>query len=261
MSARGAARRFPLYSFLARESPASLPAQPGVAPSPFTSPSNPFAPTKASPLARSWTAPKYSLRRQKKLRIEAANLGYPEDVLPPPFVKPNAHLRPKPSQRLDQTRRALAPSQHVPASKVLAELGLEKYGPYAGRKGAPFKGKMWERKKEERTQELARLLAGADQKIAAWKKVRFPSFPSISNATLTLCLPFHLAWSSLDPFSLPHRPRRTSRPRASPHCRSELVAIPFSPCAAVRDSRGLRLMDEAPAAVYWTRLLRRGRQG
>lgn len=172
LSAKGAARRFPLYSFLARECPSSLPQQPGVAPSPFSSPSNPFAPTKASPLARSWTAPKYSLRRQKKLRLEAANLGYPQDVLPPPFTKLNAQLKPKPAQRLAPERRALAPSQHVPASKVLGELGLEKYGPYAGRKGAPFKGKIWERKKEERTQELAKLLAGADQKIAAWKKVR-----------------------------------------------------------------------------------------
>ncbi|GAA5839940.1 hypothetical protein JCM11251_006567 [Rhodosporidiobolus azoricus] len=170
MSAKQAARRFPLYSFLARESPASLPTQPGAAPTPFAGPSNPFAPTKSSPSARSWSAPKYSLRRQKQLRREAEALGYPADVLPPSFVKANAP--PTAASRLDPARRTLAPSQHVPESKVLADLGLEKRGPYAGRKGAAFKGKMWERKKEERVVELARLLQGADAKAAAWRKTQ-----------------------------------------------------------------------------------------
>ncbi|GAA6016311.1 hypothetical protein JCM10207_000465 [Rhodosporidiobolus poonsookiae] len=168
MSAKQAARQFPLYSFIARESPASLPSQPGAAPLPFAGPSNPFAPTKSNPLARSWTAPKYSLRRQKKLRQQADALGYPADVLPPKFVKANA--LPPALERLAATRRTLAPSRHVPESQVLARLALEKRGPYSGRKGAPFKGKMWERKKEERTAELARLLAGADDKVTAWKK-------------------------------------------------------------------------------------------
>ncbi|GAA5915876.1 hypothetical protein JCM6882_001746 [Rhodosporidiobolus microsporus] len=170
MSAKQAARRFPLYSFLARESPASLPSQPGAAPSPFAGPSNPFAPTKSSAAARSWTAPKYSLRRQKQLRREADALGYPADVLPPSFIKANAP--PPAASRLDPARRALAPSQHVPESQVLAELGMVKRGPYAGRKGAAFKGKIWERKKEERTADLARLLEGADAKAAAWRKTQ-----------------------------------------------------------------------------------------
>ncbi|GAA5873133.1 hypothetical protein JCM8547_006801 [Rhodosporidiobolus lusitaniae] len=170
LSAKAAARRFPLHSFLARESPASLPAQPDLAPSPFAGPSNPFHPTKSNPLARSWTAPKYSLRRQKKLQQEALARGYPDDVLPLPFTKHNA--RPSAAPRLDPARRTLAPSQHVPESQVLGELGLEKRGPYAGRKGAPFKGKIWERKKEERTAELARSFDGADAKIAAWKKAQ-----------------------------------------------------------------------------------------
>ncbi|BGP17716.1 hypothetical protein JCM10213_005296 [Rhodosporidiobolus nylandii] len=174
MSAKAAARRFPLYSFLARESPASLPAQPGAPPLPFapssSSSPNPFAPTKSNPAARSWTAPKYSLRRQKQLRREAAALGYPADVLPPPFVKANA---PAPAAvRLSEDRRTLAPSVHVPESQVLAALGMDKRGPYAGRKGAAFKGKIWERKKEERVAELKRLLEGADAKAAAWRKAQ-----------------------------------------------------------------------------------------
>lgn len=48
---------------------------------------------------------------------------------------------------------------------------MEKSGPYAGRKGAAFKGKIWERKKEQRVADLKRLLEGADAKAQAWKKV------------------------------------------------------------------------------------------
>ncbi|GAA6040496.1 hypothetical protein JCM8097_005434 [Rhodosporidiobolus ruineniae] len=167
LSAKQASRRFPLYSFLARESPSSLPSQPGAAPLPFASTSNPFLPTKTNPAARSWTAPKYSLRRQKQLRQEAAARGWPQDVLPPSIPSSSSS---KP--RLSPERRILAPVAHVPESKVLAGLKMEKRGPYAGRKGAPFKGKIWERKKQDRVDELARLLEGADAKAAAWRKTQ-----------------------------------------------------------------------------------------
>ncbi|GAA5998462.1 uncharacterized protein JCM10292_002712 [Rhodotorula paludigena] len=174
MSAKAAARRFPLYSFLARESPASLPATPGAQPGPFAGTSNPFAPSKASPLARSWDAPRYSLRRQKKLRREAEALGLPADALPPsPSLKlSSSPLASSPAARLSPERRRLQSTPHVPASKVLDGLGLDKYGPYAGRKGAAFKGKLWERKKEQRTADLAKLLEGADAKAAAWRKTQ-----------------------------------------------------------------------------------------
>ncbi|GAA5823582.1 hypothetical protein JCM3770_002791 [Rhodotorula araucariae] len=178
MIAKSAARRFPLYSFLARESPASLPVAPGAAPTAFAGSSNPFEPTKASPDARSWTAPKYSLRRQKKLRREADALGLASDVLPPPFRKSplaaaSPALAPAPAAaRLDPARRRFQSSPQVPASKVLDALGLDKYGPYAGRKGAAFKGKLWERKKEERTAYLAKLLDAADAKADAWRRTQ-----------------------------------------------------------------------------------------
>ena len=179
MSAKSAARRFPLYSFLARESPASLPATPGAEPSAFAGASNPFAPTKASPEARSWTAPRYSLRRQKMLRREAEALGLADDVLPPsplakssPLASTSTSPDPTPAARLDPARRRLQSSPHIPATKVLDALALDKFGPYAGRKGAAFKGKLWERKKEARVAHLAKLLEGADAKAEAWRKVR-----------------------------------------------------------------------------------------
>ncbi|GAA5902084.1 hypothetical protein JCM8208_002473 [Rhodotorula glutinis] len=177
MSAKSAARRFPLYSFLARESPASLPTTPGAEPTAFAGASNPFAPTKASPEARSWTAPRYSLRRQKKLRREAEALGLAVDVLPPsPLAKSSPLASPSPDStpaaRLDPARRRLQSSPHVPATKVLDALALDKFGPYAGRKGAAFKGKLWERKKEARVAHLAKLLEGADAKAEAWRKTQ-----------------------------------------------------------------------------------------
>ncbi|GAA5986143.1 hypothetical protein JCM11641_004724 [Rhodosporidiobolus odoratus] len=170
MSAKAAARRLGIYSFLARESPSSLPAQPGQSPLPFAGTSNPFAPSKSNPNARSWTAPKYSLRRQQALRQQAAALGLPSDILPPPFINPNS--LPSSLLKLDQGRRILAPSVHVPESSVLKELGMEKRGPYSGRKGAAFKGKIWERKKAERVVHLAKLLGASDAKVQAWKKAQ-----------------------------------------------------------------------------------------
>ncbi|GAA5891124.1 hypothetical protein JCM5296_004899 [Sporobolomyces johnsonii] len=164
-------RRSPLLSFLARESPSSLPASPGALPTAFAGQSNPFAPSKSSPLNRRWDAPKYSLRRQKELRREAEARGLPADVLPPPFVKASTPARGAVA-RVDPSRRLLKSTPHVPKTKILDVLAMEKRGPYAGRKGAAFKGKMWERKKEERTTELKRLLDGAAEKAEAWKKAQ-----------------------------------------------------------------------------------------
>lgn len=108
----------------------------------------------------------------------------------------------------------------MPESKVLAEVGLEKRGPYAGRKGAPFKGKMWERKKEERTAELARLLQGADTRIAAWKKVRFLLRPAaVVCRRLTFSLPFPPLSRSFvvpAPLSTLHQAQETEKAKAKP---------------------------------------------
>ncbi|GAA5956940.1 hypothetical protein JCM21900_006713 [Sporobolomyces salmonicolor] len=171
IASKAAVRSSPLFSFIVRESPSSLPASADALPTAFAGESNPFAPSKSSPLAKRWTAPKYSLRRQKMLRREAEALGLPDDVLPPPFVKassPAAAAAP----RLDPSRRLFKSTPHIPKTKILDELAMEKRGPYAGRKGAAFKGKMWERKKEERLAELKKLLDGADAKAEAWKKAQ-----------------------------------------------------------------------------------------
>ena len=66
---------------------------------------------------------------------------------------------------------------------------MEKAGPYAGRKGAAFKGKIWERKKEQRLADLKKLLEGADAKAQAWKKVSHPSI-TLRNHRLTF---YHFA--------------------------------------------------------------------
>lgn len=166
--AKAAARQDPLLSFLARESPSTVPASPFDLPlGPFasTSNSNPFAPTKL-PEANSWTPPKYSIRRQKVLRKLAKEALWPEDALPPSVdkISPAAAA----TARAPQLYRA---SPHIPATKVLDELELEKKGPYTGRKGAAFKGKIWERKFEARQAELNKALKLADDKAAAWKKV------------------------------------------------------------------------------------------
>ena len=131
-------------------------------PSAWSSPANPFAPTK-SPHANSYTAPKYSLRRQKVLRLEAERLGWAADVLPP---------TPVPAKEVRKTTLYRA-NPHIPRTKVLDELSLEKKGPYVGRKGAAFKGKMWERKMGARQEELKVALEATAAKEVAWRKVRF----------------------------------------------------------------------------------------
>ncbi|GAA6059746.1 hypothetical protein JCM10212_001954 [Sporobolomyces blumeae] len=182
VSAKTLARRSPLLTFLARESPGAVTASGEVVPVPFSAPVNPFAPSKASPLAKSWTAPKYSIRRQKQLRKEAEMYGLPADVLPPSFVKA---APPSPSNPTNPQQRLLKGTPHVPETKILDRLVMEKQGPYAGRKGAAFKGKMWERKKEQRLADLKRLLDGADAKAEAWKKAN-----SDSRAKAKPALPF-----------------------------------------------------------------------
>lgn len=150
-----------LIPFFLRECPASI-LDSTSTPLPFQSTSaNPFLPTK-SPNSRSWTAPKYSARRQKVLRREADALGWSQDVLPAGA--------PSSAQPVAATHK-LTSNAHIGASKVLDAVGLLKRGPYAGRKGQAFKGKLWERRFEQRQVELAKLLEGADAKEAAWRKV------------------------------------------------------------------------------------------
>ncbi|GAA5826948.1 hypothetical protein JCM5353_004776 [Sporobolomyces roseus] len=171
-SAKTLARRTPLLSFLARESPSTLTPNGEIVAVPFSSPINPFAPSKPSPNANSWTAPKYSIRRQKQLRREAQLYGLPEEVLPPPFIRATS---PSPSHPINPQQRLLKGTPHVPETKILDKLLMEKAGPYAGRKGAAFKGKIWERKKEQRLADLKRLLEGADAKAQAWKQANSDS--------------------------------------------------------------------------------------
>ncbi|GAA5895366.1 mitochondrial 54S ribosomal protein mL59 MRPL25 [Sporobolomyces salmoneus] len=166
------ARRTPLFSFLARENPTSLSSSGEIIPVRFSSLNNPFAPSKSSPSAKSWTAPKYSIRRQKELRKEAEMYGLPQEILPPPFIKTSL---PSPSNPTNEQQRLLKGSRHVPETRILDQLAMEKAGPYSGRKGAAFKGKIWERKKEQRLADLKRLLEGADAKAQAWKKANADS--------------------------------------------------------------------------------------
>ena len=149
--------------FLLRESPSSVPDQPSSPLLPFASTSaNPFLPSKANADANSWTAPRYSLRRQKVLRNEVARLGLDPTVLPP-----SAPHR----ARLESAAPLFRAGPHIRRASVLNEAELEKKGPYVGRKGAAFKGKVWERNLVARKAELAKALEGADAKIAAWRKV------------------------------------------------------------------------------------------
>ncbi|GAA5834682.1 hypothetical protein JCM3766R1_003639 [Sporobolomyces carnicolor] len=185
VSAKAMARRTPLFSFLARENPSTLSATGEIVAVPFPSSSNPFAPSKQSPDARAWTAPKYSIRRQKALRQEAERYGLPQEILPAPFVKSTPRAGPSPSNPTNDQQRLLKGSRHVPETRILDKLAIDKMGPYAGRKGAAFKGKIWERKKEQRLADLDRLLKGADAKAQAWRKAN-----SDSKAKAKPALPF-----------------------------------------------------------------------
>ncbi|KAM0786502.1 hypothetical protein ACM66B_001960 [Microbotryomycetes sp. NB124-2] len=164
-------RRDALRAFLHRESPASVPASIDELPGAFASTSNPFAPTKA-PGAKSWTAPKYSLRRQKVLRRQAEMLGWPSEALPPPFKLSPAETSSPSSDNATRPSVAQTLKSHprIPSSRILDEVQLVKKGPYVGRKGAAFKGKAWERNFDKRQQELKTAFEQADAKMALWKQ-------------------------------------------------------------------------------------------
>lgn len=168
------ARRL-LLDFIKRESPSSLPSTStstaSVIPTAFSSPSNPFAPTKTLG-ANSSRAPKYSVRRQKVLRKSIETLGWPTDLLPVAPVTRRQLEGVKKSVEGEERKNLFRASPHIPATKVLDQLNLEKKGPYVGRKGAAFKGKLWERKMAKRTEELRVALEGADAREAQWRKVR-----------------------------------------------------------------------------------------
>lgn len=159
-SVRALRPRSLLLSFILRESPSSSPAAGSSIPTAFDPSHNPFAPTK-SPNSNSHTAPKYSLRRQKVLRRELESNSWPADVLPPTPVRAK-------EARKTTLYRA---NHHIPVTKVLDELSMEKKGPYVGRKGAAFKGKMWERKMGARQEELKVALEATGAKEVAWRKV------------------------------------------------------------------------------------------
>lgn len=105
------------------------------------------------------------------LRRELEMYGLPQDVLPPAYAKYDVKAIKR--QQLSQTSPQLfRSSPHIPGTKVLDELNLTKKGPYVGRKGMAFKGKMWERKFAQRQEHLKAALATADAKVEQWKKVR-----------------------------------------------------------------------------------------
>ncbi|SCV70339.1 BQ2448_1733 [Microbotryum intermedium] len=171
-------RKNALLSFLYRESPSSLNSIAVVAPStsssattlsflPYTS-SNPslpppFSPTKRPGDSKQWNAPKYSLRRQKKLVVSALQQGYdPSTVLPPS----RQNHRPQPARPLVPFKS----SPMIPETSVLDQVGLTKMGPYKGRKGLAFKGKIWERNKQKRLIQLETLLQGSQDKERVWRE-------------------------------------------------------------------------------------------
>ncbi|SCZ87502.1 BZ3500_MvSof-1268-A1-R1_Chr2-2g04968 [Microbotryum saponariae] len=174
--AKSVLRRNPLLSFLSRESPSSINSIAAVAgPStststasflPYTSsnPSvpSPFSPTKKSGDSRQWNAPKYSLRRQKKLFVSAVQQGYdPASLLPPP----HKNHQPKPTRPLLKFKS----SPFIPETSVLDQVGLTKMGPYKGRKALAFKGKIWERNKQQRLNQLETLLQASPVKERTWR--------------------------------------------------------------------------------------------
>lgn len=165
-----------LESFLTKYSPQSLPLNSSTTPLPYASTSslNPFFPTK-TPGSNSSTGPKYSIRRQKVLRKQLDSLNLPNNLLPPSYLKATKSFNRGIIEGSGQSR-AIGSStyksvNHLPSTKILDGLNLEKKGPYLGRKGASFKGKIWERKMSAREDELKLALAKAPAKEAAWRKV------------------------------------------------------------------------------------------
>lgn len=226
-------RRSLLDNFLLRESPASAATGLSTIPGPFAGVGNPFAPTKAEG-SRSWTAPRWSARRQKVLRTLVEARGWPENVLP---VTP---VRAEPVR----AARTLRGSTHIPKTSVLNELDLERKGPYVGRSGPAFKGKMWERKMKARTEELRVALEATTLKEIAWRKVRPPALRSAradaatgesrregQGSSLTTVLAMELVPHS-------HYPLSSIAPAYPP------PVPPASPCSSVSSSQRSALFRE-----------------
>lgn len=171
-------RKAILSNFLIRESTAyssSIPTSstliPTIIPSQFhldsAISSNPFAPTKTFG-SNSWRKPKYSVRRQKVLRKRVEELGWPTNVLPPTHLN---HFETIAAAAPPRPARLYNASANIPVTSVLTALKLERKGPYTGRKGAAFKGKIWERKMGARVEELRVALEATGLKEATWRKV------------------------------------------------------------------------------------------
>lgn len=146
-----------LSNFLARESLSTTITNPIDFES--SSGSNPFSHTKVEG-AKSYNPPRYSIRRQKKLQKLTLEAGLPLSILP---IAPVQIKVVRPSRIFNSVA-------HIPKTSVLQGLDLVRTGPYTGRKVA-FKGKVWERKKSERVEELRVALAGADLKEKIWRQV------------------------------------------------------------------------------------------
>lgn len=131
---------------------------------------NPFLPSRQEARQRSMTPARYSLRRQKALRVAAASLGLPEWALPPSPLQRASDDSSK-SKRSDK-RSLIVPTPHVPESSVLAHLALRKTGPYKGRPGNAFKGALHERRRSARQATLDNAMAAHEKRLANFKAVR-----------------------------------------------------------------------------------------
>ncbi|BGP25860.1 hypothetical protein Rt10032_c06g2734 [Rhodotorula toruloides] len=152
-----------LKRFAIRENKGLNASSPDLLTTPFRGNPAIFTPVKKE--NGSWHAAKYSARRQKLLQRAVELLGVDPSILPPSPIKKRAT-----AADLPENRRYIVAAPHIPETKVLNELALEKKGPYAGRKGAAFKGRIWERYKEERMAERAKLLEKAPQRTADFRK-------------------------------------------------------------------------------------------
>ncbi|BGO94585.1 hypothetical protein NBRC10512_004987 [Rhodotorula toruloides] len=154
-----------LRRFVIRENKGVKADSPDLLTTPFRGKPSIFTPVKKE--NGGWTPPKYSARRQKLLQRAVEILGVDPSILPPSPVKKRAS-----AEDLPAGRRHIVASPHIPATQVLTALALEKKGPYAGRKGAAFKGHAWERFREEKLAERAQLLEKAPQRKAEFRKAQ-----------------------------------------------------------------------------------------
>ncbi|BGP00945.1 hypothetical protein RTG_02751 [Rhodotorula toruloides ATCC 204091] len=154
-----------LRRFVIRENKGVKADSPDLLTTPFRGKPSIFTPVKK--VNGGWQPPKYSARRQKLLQRAVEILGVDPSILPPSPVKKRAS-----AADLPEGRRNIVASPHVPETLVLNALALEKKGPYAGRKGAAFKGHAWERFREEKLAERAQLLEKAPQRKAEFRKTQ-----------------------------------------------------------------------------------------